>query len=134
CSSCSLQPSTDDIHHSTSPLFHWRGVNQRPAARARQRLVAGAEGHLYRIRAAWVTALARQAVDPGITDITRWHLGQTVRMRLGHEGAPYLQRPRGAGKTRLAVIITAQPGHCQQIIREAGEPAIAQIVGCTRLA
>src|SRR5690606_1348044 len=133
-SSCSLQPSADDIHYPPGALTHRRGVNQRLATRPRQRLEAMPEGHPNRIRTTRVTAFTGQSVDPGVNDTLRRHVGQTARMRLGHERSPHPQSAGSASETRLAIVVTAKPGHRYQIIREAGKPAVAQVIGGSGLA
>ena len=58
------------------------------------------------------------------------------RQRVGpdHEVRPDPQSAGGTGEGRLAVVVTPHPDHGQQILAEAGEPAVPRVVGGPGLA
>ena len=54
-------------------------------------------------------------------------------MRGAHKTIPDLQGAGSAGQASAIVIVTPHPGHRHQVIREAGKPAVTQIIGGTGL-
>jgi hypothetical protein len=90
--------------------------------------------HLHGSRTVGIRALPGTRIDPGLNDVVRLRHVQRQRIGLAHETGPDLQRTGRPGERRLAVVVTTQPDHRQQILTETGEPTVARVVTGTGLA
>ncbi|MNZ78397.1 hypothetical protein D3C78_969660 [compost metagenome] len=67
-------------------------------------------------------------INPGLNHVIRQRHIQRQRVRLAHETGPYLQGTGGASERRLAVIVTTEPDHGQQILAETCKPTVTRVV------